>query len=319
MARISDRSPRIPPGPAAALLLAVAAAPAAPAPADPPAATIRMAAGNDDTRPDASRGPVLAPLRRQVRRFDFEEAETALVEFPLNFKRNIAQDLGFTAFGRLALTDDAATSGRWSFRFDLDGSSLSAAIPTGILPVLPLADYEVTVQVRTSGLARAGARLVAQLHDADGRLTSLDEQESDADDLGLMGDDDDYESTAFTSAIDEDMVDSADDFSLDLGDDAAMDVDLDVEPAKTDTFLPGDFDDPEELTASESDIEDVGFDDLDDLMLPDDVDEVGTKLDLARAFIDMGDTEGARSSLDEVMAEGNEEQKKEATLIIKHL
>ncbi len=149
--------------------------------------------------------------------------------------------------------------------------------------------------------------------------TSLDEEESDAADRTLIGDDDDYESTAFTSAVDEDVVDSADDFSLDLGDDAAMDVDLDVEPAKTDTFLPGDFDDPAELTASESDIEDVGFDDLDDLMLPDDVDEVGTKLDLARAFIDMGDTEGARSSLDEVMAEGNEEQKKEATLIIKHL
>ena len=54
-------------------------------------------------------------------------------------------------------------------------------------------------------------------------------------------------------------------------------------------------------------------------MLPDDADEVGTKLDLARAFIDMGDTEGARSSLDEVLAEGNEEQKAEATDIIKHI
>jgi len=39
-------------------------------------------------------------------------------------------------------------------------------------------------------------------------------------------------------------------------------------------------------------------------MLPDDVDEVSTKLDLAKAFIDMGDAEGAKSSLEEVLSEG---------------
>lgn len=38
------------------------------------------------------------------------------------------------------------------------------------------------------------------------------------------------------------------------------------------------------------------------------VDEVGTKLDLARAYIDMGDPDGARSILDEVLTEGNENQ-----------
>ncbi|MGB5623259.1 MAG: FimV/HubP family polar landmark protein, partial [Gammaproteobacteria bacterium] len=40
--------------------------------------------------------------------------------------------------------------------------------------------------------------------------------------------------------------------------------------------------------------------------------EVGTKLDLARAYIDMGDPDGARSILDEVMEEGDEGQKGEA-------
>ena len=33
--------------------------------------------------------------------------------------------------------------------------------------------------------------------------------------------------------------------------------------------------------------------------------EVGTKLDLARAYIDMGDPEGARSILEEVLDEGD--------------
>lgn len=45
-------------------------------------------------------------------------------------------------------------------------------------------------------------------------------------------------------------------------------------------------------------------------------DETATKLDLARAYIDMGDTEGARDILDEVVAEGNEGQQQEARELI---
>jgi pilus assembly protein FimV len=41
-------------------------------------------------------------------------------------------------------------------------------------------------------------------------------------------------------------------------------------------------------------------------------DETATKLDLAKAYIDMGDAEGARSILDEVVADGNEAQKQQA-------
>ncbi len=41
-------------------------------------------------------------------------------------------------------------------------------------------------------------------------------------------------------------------------------------------------------------------------------DEAATKLDLAKAYIDMGDAEGARSILQEVMTEGSEAQKKQA-------
>jgi pilus assembly protein FimV len=40
--------------------------------------------------------------------------------------------------------------------------------------------------------------------------------------------------------------------------------------------------------------------------------EVGTKLDLARAYMDMGDPEGARSILSEVLSEGSVSQKQEA-------
>ena len=56
--------------------------------------------------------------------------------------------------------------------------------------------------------------------------------------------------------------------------------------------------------------------DLSDL---DDIDEVSTKLDLAKAYLDMGDADGTRSILDEVMTEGNDDQKKEADDLLRQL
>ncbi len=47
--------------------------------------------------------------------------------------------------------------------------------------------------------------------------------------------------------------------------------------------------------------------------------EVGTKLDLARAYMDMGDPDGARSILQEVLAEGSASQKQEARRLIDSL
>jgi len=45
-------------------------------------------------------------------------------------------------------------------------------------------------------------------------------------------------------------------------------------------------------------------------------DPVDTKLDLARAYLDMGDSEGARLMLDEVIAEGSQMQKDTARRIL---
>jgi pilus assembly protein FimV len=47
--------------------------------------------------------------------------------------------------------------------------------------------------------------------------------------------------------------------------------------------------------------------------------EVGTKLDLARAYMDMGDPEGARNILEEVLSEGSVSQKQEARRLIDSL
>ncbi len=50
-----------------------------------------------------------------------------------------------------------------------------------------------------------------------------------------------------------------------------------------------------------------------------DADEAATKLDLARAYMDMGDSEGARDILGEVAHEGNEEQRLEALELLSRI
>lgn len=51
----------------------------------------------------------------------------------------------------------------------------------------------------------------------------------------------------------------------------------------------------------------------------DDGDEISTKLDLAQAYIEMGDGEGARSMLDEVVVQGNAQQKQQAESLLSRI
>ena len=73
----------------------------------------------------------------------------------------------------------------------------------------------------------------------------------------------------------------------------------------------GSVDVPESISEDDSSV------DFDVSSLSDDVDEISTKLDLAKAYIDMGDNEGARSILEEVKQEGNDEQQQQADELLK--
>jgi len=145
--------------------------------------------------------------------------------------------------------------------------------------------------------------------------------------------------------------DNALDFNLDIGDaseseqttepevtdTATSDNDLDFEPGMSDDNstaeksedkpetnsleLEDDFSIDGLSEESDSALDDTLDDSTLDLSLDDEGDsddelvsgdEVGTKLDLAKAYIDMGDPEGARSILSEVMEEGSDSQKEEA-------
>lgn len=68
------------------------------------------------------------------------------------------------------------------------------------------------------------------------------------------------------------------------------------------------------------DITDLGpLEDDEDFDFLSGTNETATKLDLARAYIDMGDNEGARDILDEVLGEGDENQKNEARELMARL
>jgi pilus assembly protein FimV len=79
-----------------------------------------------------------------------------------------------------------------------------------------------------------------------------------------------------------------------------------------------DFSDLDFLGGGEGEAEELLMDEEESAELPSG-DEVSTKLDLARAYIDMGDSDGARSTLEEVLTEGSDEQKREAQDLIDQL
>jgi pilus assembly protein FimV len=65
-------------------------------------------------------------------------------------------------------------------------------------------------------------------------------------------------------------------------------------------------------SAETSEVSDDMLGDDDDFDFLGETDENATKLDLARAYIDMGDAEGARDILNEVLSEGSDDQQGEA-------
>ncbi len=114
------------------------------------------------------------------------------------------------------------------------------------------------------------------------------------------------------------------DFDLSLNDESPAQPSGDSFAAQLDEVnaeldqLAGDLDQPDDLSST-PDLSDSGMDGDDDFDFLSGTDETATKLDLARAYIDMGDTEGARDILDEVIAEGNDGQQQEARELIAKL
>lgn len=236
--------------------------------------------------------------------------------------------------------EDAPTDNSLDFSFDAE-EDVSEDQPSAeqVEPdVENLMDFdgEFSLDEDPETLAEAGeADLEIDLDLSD----SLDEVDAgESLDFSLDAEPADIETPAEPAKTDESVIDS--NAAAQLADELDLDADFDLDTddeSGDDTLVPGAT--PAESIADDqaepSDINDdyeatelaAGFDtpavtsapvselaanEGEELDFLTDADETSTKLDLARAYIDMGDREGAKDILDEVLIEGNNDQQAEA-------
>ena len=195
----------------------------------------------------------------------------------------------------LSLELDGEEEDDGAFSLDLDAGSADSAAADEELSLdldagdddqeleLSLDDDQPQPSSNTSGLS---------LDDS-----SVEVESEDFGELSIEGMSDEFTEVSEQPAAEElDL--SLDDADLDLSSEEPTQVSAAVVEAPT--------------AASPSiDLDDVSADD-DDFDFLGDTDENATKLDLAKAYIDMGDSEGARDILQEVISEGNTDQQQEA-------
>jgi pilus assembly protein FimV len=187
---------------------------------------------------------------------------------------------------------------------------------TGAVEEAPAEEDEFSLDIDASELD------IDIQEEAEETIASEDDEIHDVGDMDIdFGLD---EETPAEEAADEeiaiDLTDEAESLDLDLGEEPAAEEPVEEELVAEEIVAEELVEEEpvEELAAIEEEVsvpvtDEVTEEEDFDLSSLDDVDEVSTKLDLARAYLDMGDHEGTRGILEEVIAEGNEEQKQEAS------
>ena len=213
---------------------------------------------------------------------------------------------------------------------DFDESLLEATGRTQILP------EDFAVDTTTN----AGDDQDVIADEAETLLASLDDEGGDDDTMlaQTLNEEADFD-FAKTEALPPDVFTG----SMDLDETGEMpavastDVDLDLDDL-TAALKVSEMGDTVDMPRDDATVEHVrpGFDESDETsevptmsLSPDDMSEdlheartmteVGTKLDLARAYVDMGDPGGARSILEEVLDEGDESQRQQAQQLLESL
>ncbi|MDR7089729.1 FimV/HubP family polar landmark protein [Cellvibrio fibrivorans] len=237
---------------------------------------------------------------------------------------------------KLSLTDDLDKP-ETSMGFELDDDLVDFGVDDNA------EDLEVDLAGDTEALAEASAdELLPDFDLGDDDTFSFEEDALADGDLDLAALEDDLgelsESTEFDGAdfaVADDIVDlelqdeipsrpePVQESPAVIADEAAL-VDAEEEHdedlfAQALSDFSGDSDDIDlnEFSSDEAALADLSDDDMDaELDFLADADEAATKLDLARAYIDMGDSEGAKDILSEVLGEGNDEQRKEANELL---
>lgn len=230
------------------------------------------------------------------------------------------------------LTDKPATDFDFDFDLDLDLSSAEVA-PTAADPLpAPTSfadedkeDLDLNIDDLNFDLEIPAEPKQAQVDGLDElSFDDLDFAESSSAQTTDFALPDDFD-FALPSADDEKPAEA--DFNLQLDE---VSAELDTLSASLAAEAPDAFDgsaadiqSTEEPVQLDAALQEDGIKDLDgiddDFSFLSGTDETATKLDLARAYIDMGDAEGARDILDEVIAEGNPAQQDEARELISQL
>ena len=155
--------------------------------------------------------------------------------------------------------------------------------------------------------------------DVDAAEADVTEADDELVDTAVDSESDDSHGEAVEGVVGEAADEPAVDFAADL---AELDAELDdFDAAPQDQEVPV-VDDVAEQAAVDGD-KDI---DLDKLAAAEDefdflagTDECATKLDLARAYIDMEDMDGARELLQEVLQEGSDQQKQDARSLMDNM
>lgn len=262
---------------------------------------------------------------------------------------DLAADLDMAGFDLAEQAQESAEASDGSTEVDLDIEddfdlgALSAAEPEDVpveedageialeddgdldLSEFNIADFEADTAAQTEESVEDTDDELPEL-DLDDIATSLDSvalSESEAEpalevaseaDGGMLGDFGDLEI--------EIEIETEEDADLDLGElgESFGVEELDEVPAeqRSESEEPESFDldelEAEEPAAQEPDTEEETAGE--GLVFAADGDEIATKLDLARAYMDMGDHDGARSILEEVQADGSESQQQEAQTLL---
>ena len=232
---------------------------------------------------------------------DLDESGGGASDFDLDFDTEPDGDTTVRA-------DDSGSTDAPTLDFDLDD-------PLGVEPA---PDFE-TVQLKADDLERVGAigpEVTGTLEDdAIGVEVASDfadifgGDENETDDLHEL----DIELPDSALMAEEADVANVDELDFDFG------IDDDPEPGASD------YERTQYMLRDIANITSDDDDDEDDKTLVlgrsggGEVDEMQTKLDLAQAYIDMGDTEGARNILGEVMAEGSDAQQDLARHLLSEL
>ncbi len=213
-------------------------------------------------------------------------------EFSLDFE---ASDLGFENTGAMqvetteedATTDELELDSDLDLALDMDEDTDNASVAEETDLGLDF-DSDLGLDMESDTEEEADLALDTDLS------LELDTDTEQATDLGL--DLDTGDASDEDLALDTDLSLEADDSS-----DMEFETDLSLDTSAM-AAMPEVAGDDEDFDISE---------------LSEDIDEVNTKLELARAYIDMGDKEGARSILEEVKLEGNGDQQSAADELLK--